>query len=103
MQPLLAEPSGYVAPVGPGKDHSSSATTSSFRIEGMTCSACSTSIESVLSSIPGIYSASVSLLQNTAEVSYDGKRLTVTIPIKMANSLVTFLMEFSLNLLSVGC
>ena len=40
-------------------------------IGGMTCSACSNSVESILSSINGVFKASVALLQNKADVVFD--------------------------------
>ncbi|KAI5071466.1 hypothetical protein GOP47_0013717 [Adiantum capillus-veneris] len=42
-----------------------------IRVEGMTCAACSTSVEKALSRLPGVTSASVALLQNKAIVEYD--------------------------------
>ncbi|CAI0401544.1 unnamed protein product [Linum tenue] len=41
------------------------------RITGMTCAACSNSVESALRSINGVVSASVALLQNRADVVFD--------------------------------
>ncbi|MQL94187.1 hypothetical protein Taro_026841 [Colocasia esculenta] len=41
------------------------------RVTGMTCSACSTSVEVALTALPGVAGASVSLLQNTARVVFD--------------------------------
>ncbi|XP_022892439.1 copper-transporting ATPase RAN1-like [Olea europaea var. sylvestris] len=40
-------------------------------VTGMTCAACSNSVESALMSIPGVVKASVALLQNKADVSFD--------------------------------
>ncbi|KAK6916987.1 hypothetical protein RJ641_017738 [Dillenia turbinata] len=40
-------------------------------VTGMTCSACSNSIESALKALNGVFSASVALLQNKAEVVFD--------------------------------
>ncbi|MCO5575990.1 hypothetical protein L7F22_029797 [Adiantum nelumboides] len=40
-------------------------------VEGMTCAACSTSVEKALLRLPGVTSASVALLQNKAIVEYD--------------------------------
>nr|QGP73769.1 Copper-exporting ATPase [Sedum alfredii] len=42
-----------------------------IRITGMTCAACSNSVESALTSLNGVVSASVALLQNKAEVLFD--------------------------------
>ncbi|KAK4797779.1 hypothetical protein SAY86_030105 [Trapa natans] len=41
------------------------------RVTGMTCSACSTSVEGALRSLNGVLSASVALLQNKADVVFD--------------------------------
>ncbi|CAI0392639.1 unnamed protein product, partial [Linum tenue] len=41
------------------------------RITGMTCAACSNSVESALRSVNGVVSASVALLQNRADVVFD--------------------------------
>ncbi|KAK9826100.1 hypothetical protein WJX81_003066 [Elliptochloris bilobata] len=40
-------------------------------VEGMTCSACTGAVEATLGSLTGVSSAAVSLLINTAEVTYD--------------------------------
>ncbi|KAK6931902.1 Heavy metal-associated domain, HMA [Dillenia turbinata] len=40
-------------------------------VTGMTCSACSNSIESALKALNGVFSASVALLQNKADVVFD--------------------------------
>lgn len=42
-----------------------------LRVNGMTCSACSTSVESALVALPAVRSAAVALLQNRADVSFD--------------------------------
>ncbi|KAM3174361.1 hypothetical protein ACTXT7_010710 [Hymenolepis weldensis] len=42
-----------------------------LRVTGMTCSSCVNAIEGVLSKIPGVKSAAVSLLSNKAEIAYD--------------------------------
>lgn len=47
------------------------------KIVGMTCSACSTSVEKALMRLTGVRSASVALLQNKAEVIYDSSLLKV--------------------------
>ncbi|KAK4755126.1 hypothetical protein SAY87_008883 [Trapa incisa] len=41
------------------------------RVTGMTCAACSTSVEGALRSLNGVLSASVALLQNKADVIFD--------------------------------
>lgn len=40
-------------------------------VMGMTCAACSTSVESALMSLNGVVKASVALLQNKADVTFD--------------------------------
>lgn len=44
-------------------------------VGGMTCAACSNSVESALKSLPGVVRASVALLQNKAHVIYDSTLL----------------------------
>ncbi|KAJ6427231.1 hypothetical protein OIU84_022766 [Salix udensis] len=41
------------------------------RVTGMTCAACSNSVESALKSVNGVFRASVALLQNKADVVFD--------------------------------
>jgi Cu+-exporting ATPase len=41
------------------------------RVTGMTCAACSNSVESALKSVDGVFRASVALLQNKADVVFD--------------------------------
>nr|GLL49121.1 copper-transporting ATPase RAN1 [Ipomoea trifida] len=41
------------------------------RVTGMTCAACSTSVEGALMSLNGVFKASVALLQNKADVVFD--------------------------------
>lgn len=50
---------------------SSKTTNSRFRIKGMTCTSCSTSIESSLQKLPGVQSASVALATEACEVRHD--------------------------------
>ncbi|KAE9610602.1 hypothetical protein Lal_00029691 [Lupinus albus] len=45
------------------------------RITGMTCAACSNSVETALKSINGVVSASVALLQNKADVVYNSNHV----------------------------
>lgn len=40
-------------------------------VTGMTCAACSNSVESALMSLSGVVKASVALLQNKADVTFD--------------------------------
>ena len=42
-----------------------------FRVGGMTCSACVSSVQNILTSLPGVTSASVALATEIAEVEYD--------------------------------
>lgn len=46
-------------------------------VTGMTCAACSNSVESALRSLDGVVTASVALLQNKAEVSFNSSLLKV--------------------------
>lgn len=46
-------------------------------IEGMSCSSCSANIEHVLKDMDGIQNASVNLLNNTASLEYDKKKVKV--------------------------
>lgn len=41
------------------------------RVTGMTCSACSTSVEGALMAVNGVIKASVALLQNKADIVFD--------------------------------
>lgn len=45
------------------------------RVSGMTCAACSTSVESALKSLDGVSTASVALLQNKADVVFNPAQL----------------------------
>lgn len=47
------------------------------RVTGMTCAACSSSVESALSAVPGVSRASVALLQNKADVVFDPRIASV--------------------------
>lgn len=47
------------------------------KVEGMTCAACSTSVEKALLRLPGVSSASVALLQNKAIIEYDPSEVKV--------------------------
>lgn len=46
-------------------------------VTGMTCAACSNSVESALTSLDGVLSASVALLQNKADVVFNSTLLKV--------------------------
>lgn len=47
-------------------------------VTGMTCAACSNSVEAALKSIDGVLRASVALLQNRADVVFDPNLVKVT-------------------------
>ena len=47
-----------------------------YHISGMTCSACSSHVEKAVKKLAGIEKASVNLLTETMEVSYDEGQLT---------------------------
>ena len=47
-----------------------------YHISGMTCSACSSHVEKAVNKLSGVEKASVNLLTETMEVSYDQKDLT---------------------------
>lgn len=49
------------------------------RIGGMTCSACSSSVEGALRSLNGVIRASVALIQNKADVVFDPSLVKVSI------------------------
>ena len=48
------------------------------RITGMTCTACSNSVEGALRSVDGVLRASVALLQNKADVVFDPNLVKVS-------------------------
>ena len=48
-----------------------------LKIEGMTCSACSSGLEKYLNKQDGIISASVNLIMNNASIEYDDTKLTL--------------------------
>lgn len=48
-----------------------------LKIEGMTCSACSSGLEKYLNKQDGIIAASVNLIMNNASIEYDGTKLTL--------------------------
>lgn len=47
------------------------------RVSGMTCAACSNSVESALKAVHGVISASVALLQNRADVVFNPALINV--------------------------
>ena len=48
-----------------------------LKIDGMTCSACSTGLEKYLNKQDGIKQATVNLIMNNANIEYDDKKLTL--------------------------
>ena len=48
-----------------------------LKIEGMTCSACSSGLEKYLNKQDGIIAASVNLIMNNASIEYDDNKLTL--------------------------
>ena len=49
-----------------------------LKIDGMTCSACSSGLEKYLNKQDGIISATVNLVMNNASVEYDEKKLDIS-------------------------
>lgn len=49
------------------------------RVSGMTCAACSNSVETALGSLNGVVSASVALLQNRADVVFNPNLVKVSL------------------------
>lgn len=56
--------------ISPTDRNSSAPTTTTLAIQGMTCTSCSSTIESALSAIPGVSSVSVSLMTNSAVITH---------------------------------
>lgn len=84
-EPSLPEPSAAAsgaADSGPAADLDSSADVSALKLQatvrlrlgGMSCAACVRSIEGVLTSLPGVGSASVDLLLERAQVQFDPRQ-----------------------------
>lgn len=65
-------------------------------VTGMTCAACSNSVESALRSLDGVVGASVALLQNRADVSFKSSLL------KVCSSSFIFSLESELCFLYLG-
>lgn len=49
-----------------------------LKIDGMTCSACSSGLEKYLNKQEGVINATVNLVMNNASIEYDEKRLTIS-------------------------
>lgn len=60
------------------KDPAMTARSIQVRVTGMTCAACSNSVEAALRHLPGVLTASVALLQNRADVLFDPHLLKVS-------------------------
>ena len=52
-------------------------TTTTFKIEGMTCSKCAKSLEGLILNHPGVIKATVSFEDTLLEVTYETNRATV--------------------------
>ncbi len=50
--------------------------TQTYPVTGMSCAACAGSVESMLQSVPGVNSAVVNYANNTAQVSFEGGKVT---------------------------
>ena len=50
------------------------------QVSGMTCSSCSSAVESALDAVPGVGNAVVSLIQQQARVEYDTTAVTPVRP-----------------------
>ena len=48
-----------------------------LKIDGMTCSACSSGLEKYLNKQEGIKQATVNLIMNNANIEYDDKKLNL--------------------------
>ena len=46
-----------------------------FVVEGMHCATCSSAVSAALQRVPGVLTASASVLQNTADVKFDGQKV----------------------------
>ena len=53
-----------------------------FDITGMTCAACQSRVQKVASETKGVTNASVNLLKNSMELSYDGHPATIAAVVK---------------------
>ncbi|KAF3790266.1 Copper-transporting ATPase [Nymphaea thermarum] len=67
------------------------------RITGMTCTACSSSVEQVLCSLPGVIRASVALLHNKADVLFDPSEEGIKLAIEDAGFYAEILKESLLS------
>ena len=76
---------GFPATVTAVEPVSREAQLARFRVEGMTCSSCSSQLESALSAVPGVSHAAVSLTLQTAAVEYDP---LLTDPLALARAML---------------
>lgn len=52
-------------------------TAANLKVEGMTCAACSTKVQTALLAVPGVTVANVDATKGTAEVGYDAAKTNV--------------------------
>lgn len=71
---------------GPSQGASKDLVTRYLSVSGMTCAACSSSVEKVLRQVEGVEAASVSLMQNLAEVVFDANTVMVGAPLSLIAS-----------------
>ena len=69
------------------------------RVTGMTCAACSTSVESALGAVDGVITASVALLQNKADVVFNPAlvkvySLSLSLSLSLCSSIIFYLTLF---------
>jgi Cu+-exporting ATPase len=70
------EDAGFDASIIAEEGDSSGIIIGRFRIEGMTSTSCSDSIEAALNQVPGVKRASVALITEESEVEYDSRLVT---------------------------
>nr|XP_017223803.1 PREDICTED: probable copper-transporting ATPase HMA5 isoform X2 [Daucus carota subsp. sativus] len=70
------EDAGFSARLIEEENSDSSTKVCRILIKGMTCSSCSTTVESVLQALPGVLKAQVALATEEAQVRYDSKIVT---------------------------
>ncbi|KAK4953425.1 hypothetical protein LTR28_006482, partial [Elasticomyces elasticus] len=79
VEPLLPTPSAttVVHPFRPGTNsRSAHMTTTTLRVGGMTCGACTSSVESAFTDVEGVGSVSVSLVMERAVILHDADKIT---------------------------
>jgi len=70
---------GRVAPLGRGRAHAATPTTTVWQAANMPCPACNVTIEKALSRVPGVTSTKVDLKAETVTVIFDADRTTVPV------------------------